>query len=240
MFKAEILLVDDAKIFLDAQKNFLKYSPVKIATAYNGVEALEILRRKRPDMIVMDAGMPHPDGVSCCKTIKGELKLSDIPVILVSTNSGHNDIDSYRNAGCNGILHKPLQRREFLNKLFEFLPVIERREPRVSCTMPVHVGTGTGTFTGVAQDIAMNGIYVETDRDIDPTGEIILSFRLPPDKDKAAIVVTGRIAWRNTMVESNQNVLTKGYGIEFLDFIDGEGVLTGYGRLESFMAMHNL
>ncbi len=238
MFKSEILLVDDAKIFLDIQKNFLKYSPVQIVTAFNGIEALETVRRKRPDLIVMDAGIPHPDGVSCCKTIKGDCALSDIPVILVSTNSGHNDIVSYRNAGCNGILHKPLQRREFLNKLFEFLPLIERREPRVSCRMPVHVETGIVTFTGFAHDIAMNGIYVEANRNINPADEIILNFRLPPGNDKA-IVVMGRIAWRNIMTDSAGNILTKGYGIEFLDFIGEEGVFTSHNQLELFMTMHN-
>src|SRR5512137_1616668 len=91
MFKTEILLVDDAKIFIDIQKDFLKYSPVQIITAYNGIDALETVRRKRPDLIVMDVGMPDPDGVSCCKTIKEEYAHCDIPVILISTNSGHDD-----------------------------------------------------------------------------------------------------------------------------------------------------
>ncbi len=237
MFKTEILLVDDAKIFIDIQKDFLKYSPVQIVTAYNGVEALEAARRKRPDLIVMDVGMPHPDGVSCCRTIKDEQTLSKVPVILISTSSGRDDIVSYRQAGCSAILHKPLQRREFLNKLFEFLPVIERREPRVSCRMPVHVQTETGAFTGVARDIAMNGIYVATDHDMVSADEIILSFRLPPGQDKA-IAARGRVAWRNGTDKSTDAGLPRGFGAEFLEITGEDGTIVGYNHLVAFLMRH--
>ena len=237
MFKTEILLVDDAKIFIDIQKDFLKYSPVHIVTAYNGTEALETVRRKRPDLIVMDVGMPEPDGVSCCEIIKEERALGDIPVILISTNSGHEDIASYRKAGCSAILHKPLQRREYLNKLFQFVPVIERREPRISCRMPVSVETETGTFAGIAHDIAMNGIYVETNRDMNSTNEIILNFRIPPGNDKA-IVARGRVAWRNGAGENTDRGLPKGFGAEFLDITGEDGTIIGYNHLVAFLMKH--
>ncbi len=237
MFKTEILLVDDAKIFVDIQKDFLKYSPVQIITAYNGIEALEAVRRKRPDLIVMDVGMPDPDGVSCCKTIKGDSALSSIPVILISTSSGHDDIVAYRDAGCSAILHKPLQRREFLNRLFEFLPVIERREPRVSCRIPVYVDTEAGTFTGIAHDIAMNGIYVETTHDVKSADEIILNFALPPGNDKA-IVARGRIAWLNKIGEAADGGLPKGFGAEFLEITGDDGTIFGYNHLVAFLMKH--
>ena len=237
MFKTEILLVDDAKIFLDIQKDFLRYSPVQIITAYNGIEALETARRKRPDLIVMDVNMPHMDGVSCCKAIKEDPALSATPVILVSTNSGHDDIVSYQNAGCCAILHKPLQRREFLNKLFAFLPVIERREPRVPCTMPVTVETDTGTFAGICHDIAMNGLYVVTDYDMKSACEIVLSFRLP-NWDNTNTIARCRIAWRNSAGEDAKTGLPKGFGVEFLEISGEDGVIARQNHLVAFLIAH--
>ncbi len=234
MFKTEILLVDDAKIFLDIQKEFLRYSPVQIITAYNGIEALERARQKRPDLVVMDVSMPHLDGVSCCKAMKAEPALSSTPVILVSTNSGHDDIVSYQNAGCSAILHKPLQRREFLNKLFAFLPVIERREPRVPCAMPINVETETGTFGGTCHDIAMNGLYVVTDHDIEAACEVVLSFKLP-NCGKTVTVARGRIAWRNGTVGDAKAGLPKGFGVEFLEISGEDGVIARHNHLMEFL-----
>jgi CheY-like chemotaxis protein len=237
MFKTNILLVDDAKIFLDIQKNFLRYSPVQIITAYNGIEALETVRQKRPDLVVMDVSMPHLDGVSCCIAIKEDPALSSTPVILVSTNSGHDDIVSYQNAGCCAILHKPLQRREFLNKLYAFLPVIERREPRVPCAMPVTVETDTGTFAGICHDIAMNGLFVATDHDMKFASEIVLSFRLP-NWDNIVTVARGQIAWHNSAGEEAKTGLPKGFGVEFLDISGEDGVIARQNHLMAFLMAH--
>lgn len=237
MFKTEILLVDDAKIFLDIQKDFLRYSPVQIVTAYNGIEALERARQKRPDLVVMDVSMPHLDGVSCCKAIKAEPALYATPIILVSTNSGHDDIASYQNAGCCAVLHKPLQRREFLNKLYAFLPVIERREPRVSCAMPVTVETDTGTFTGVCHDIARNGLYVVTDHDVKSACEIVLSFRLP-NWDNSVTIARSRIAWRNSGGGNAKKGLPKGFGVEFLEISGEDGVIARHNQLIAFLTAH--
>jgi CheY-like chemotaxis protein len=237
MFKTKILLVDDAKIFLDIQKNFLRYSPVQIITAYNGIEALETARRDRPDLVVMDVSMPHMDGVSCCKAIKEDPALSSTPVILVSTNSGHDDIVSYQNAGCCAILHKPLQRREFLNKLYAFLSIVERREPRVPCTMPVTVETDTGTFTGISHDIAMNGLYVVTDHDLKSASEIVLYFTLPT-WDNTVTVARSRIAWRKSAGGDATTGLPKGFGVEFLEISGEDGVIARHNHLMAFLMAH--
>jgi len=237
MFKTVILLVDDAKIFLDVQKDFLKYSPVQIVTAYNGFEALESARQSKPDLIVMDVGMPHLDGVSCCRAIKTEPTFDSIPVVLISTNSGHDDIVSYQNAGCSAILHKPIQRREFLNTLYGFLPIIERREPRIPHRMPVTIETDAGTYNGLGHDISLNGIFVETTHDMKSEHEIVLRFMLPPGNG-TTIIARGRIAWRNNTAGPAGNGLPRGFGVEFLEITGEDGTIAGYNNLVSFMMMH--
>jgi CheY-like chemotaxis protein/Tfp pilus assembly protein PilZ len=235
MKKTKILLVDDAKIFLDIQKDFLRFSPAEVFTAYNGIEALIIAKQERPDMIVMNGNLPQKEGLSCCKAIKSDPDLYSTPVILVSTKSGQDDMESYNSAGCNAVLYKPLQRREFLNKIYVFLPAIERREPRVPCRMPVTVEAGSAIFVGMSHDIAMNGLYVATDHNVESVSEILLSFSLPMYEDKVT-VTRGRIAWRNNIEEDTKNDLPRGFGVEFLEITGENGVIARFNDLTEFVA----
>jgi CheY-like chemotaxis protein len=238
MFKAKILLVDDARIFLDIEKDFLRFSPVQILTAYNGADALEIVRSERPDLVVMDVNMPHMDGISCCLAIKNEPKLSSTPVILVITRSGKDDMASYRAAGCDATLHKPLQRREFLNSVFAFLPVIERREPRVPCRMAVTVETGAGSFRGMGLDIAVNGLYIAADCEFECGSDVVVSFRIPT-ADNRVTVIWGRVAWLNKAGEGATGPQAKGFGVEFLEITGQDGIVARANELASYVSAHS-
>jgi CheY-like chemotaxis protein/Tfp pilus assembly protein PilZ len=238
MSKAKILLVDDARIFQEIQRDFLRFSPVSILTAHNGEEALAITKSERPDLLVMDVNMPHMDGVACCKAIRKEQALSSLPVILVATSSSAEDMASYRDAGCNGILHKPLQRREFLNRVHSFLPAIERREPRAPCMMKVSVETRTGTFIGMSHDIAVNGLFVSTEHPLEAGSEVVISFTLPTCNDKVT-VVWGRVAWCNRVEEEPGQTLPSGFGVEFLEITGQDGILARSNELAAFVAAND-
>jgi len=237
MFKAKILLVDDAQIFLDIEKDFLRFSPLQILTAYNGATALEIVRSERPDLVVMDVNMPHMDGKTCCLAIKKEPELLSTPVILVITKSGKEDMASYREAGCDATLHKPLQRREFLNMVFAFLPIIERREPRVPCQMSVTVETGAGSFRGKGLDIAVNGLYISADCEVECGSDVVVSFKLPSADDKVT-VIWGRVAWRNKAGAGATGSQSMGFGVEFLEITGQDGILARANDLSSYVSAH--
>jgi len=235
MVKTKILLVDNAKIFLDIQKDFLRFSPIEVFTAYSGVEALNIAKLERPDIIVMNVSLPQEDGLLCCKAVKSDPELCSTPVILLSTKSGQDDVESYNRAGCDAVLYKPLQRREFLNKIRLFLTAIERREPRVPCRMPVTVEADSASFVGMSYDIAMNGLFVASDYKAEPGSEILLSFNLPLCEDKVT-VIRGRIAWHNNGNEDIKNHLPKGFGVEFLEITGENGVIARFNDLTAFVA----
>ena len=89
----KILLVDDVKLLLEIQKGFLASSNLEIFTAGDGLEALDIARQERPDLIILDKYMPRMDGVTCCSTLKNDPYLKRIPVIIVSNADKPEDID---------------------------------------------------------------------------------------------------------------------------------------------------
>jgi len=221
MFKAKILLVDDVKVFLDIQKEYLRPSPVRILTAKNGAEALETARYEKPDLVVMDVQLPEMDGLECCAAIKGDPLLSATPVILLSSNGNPELVEACLQAGCTRFLQKPVLARTFLDEAHAILPMIERRRPRVLCRVPVTVEADGLVVEATSCDVSMNGMYVATGRKVASGSEAVVSFRLPTSSE-AMTVIRGQVAWA---YPPEQQVLARpaGFGVEFREIV-GAGV----------------
>ncbi len=210
----KILLVDDTRLFLELEKSFLKLSPVHVLTATNGIDALEIARNERPDLIYMDLHMPKMDGALCCAVLKGDPALRSIPVIMVTSAGKDDDVRLCREAGCDDFITKPVNRKEFLEIGRKFLDRIDRREVRIPCRTPVKFKAHNVRFSGVSGDISSGGIFVAAEFDIEPKTSVELAFELP---ETGCILqgIRGRVAWLN----SGKNLLTPsmppGFGVEF-------------------------
>lgn len=222
MSKATILLVDEVKILLEVLKEFLRLSPVRVITAGNGAEALEIAQRERPDLIVMDVNMPVMDGLTHCAVIKGDHNLTSTPIIMLSASADPAIHEMCRRAGCDGFLTKPVLGWRFLNLLYSFLPMIERRKTRIPCTTPVAVKLRGAVLSGVSRDIGMGGLYVETSGNVSLDDEVVVSFRVPANA-YALTVVRGRVAWINCKPAAREERVAEGFGVEFQEIL-GEGL----------------
>ena len=82
--KKSILIVDDNTDLIDFVKEFLEAKFMKVYTAYNGKEALEIISQQNVDIVVSDIMMPEMDGYELCRTIKSDIKHSHLPVVLLT------------------------------------------------------------------------------------------------------------------------------------------------------------
>ena len=160
MSNPKILLVDDVDFFLEIEKDFLRQTPAEILVAGNGREALDLASRHQPDLIFMDVNMPVMDGLSCCRQLKADERLARIPVVMVFAPSGEVDEGACRAAGCDGVLHKPVDRRVFLELGRRFLFAIDRREKRIACQMTVDFRLDGVSHQGMGLDISHHGIYI--------------------------------------------------------------------------------
>ena len=122
---ARILLVDDLKLNRILLRNFLGNPAFTLDEAENGQEALEVIRRDRPDLIMMDMRMPVMDGAELIRQLKADASLASIPVIIVSASAMPEEELEARALGCDGYLRKPVQRAELLQEISRFL---KRRE----------------------------------------------------------------------------------------------------------------
>ncbi len=211
----KILLVDDVKLLLELEKSFLKHSPVRTLTAANGEEALDLIRKERPDLIFMDLNMPKMDGKECCAAIKADPDLRSIPVIMVTTAGSRTDEQRCREAGCDDYLTKPIDRRLFLEKGRRFVPDIDRREPRVPCLAELTLAGGVAQMTVSSADISIGGIYVASERKPLPEGELRVRFQIPGST--AEVEAKGRVAWMNFGAARDKPRLPSGFGLEFTE-----------------------
>lgn len=221
MSAPKVLLVDDVKLLLELEKSFLKYSAVRVLTASNGEEALEVARSERPDLIFMDLNMPVMDGNKCCAVLKADPGLRSIPVIMVTTAGSQIDELRCREAGCDDYLTKPIDRRLFLEKGRRFVPAIDRRELRVSYMTDVLLMNGIVIGNASSADISVGGLYVSAHRKPESDDELKVSFMLPGTDVR--IKAKGRVAWDNSGNSRNKPRLPAGFGFEFTE-IDTDSI----------------
>ena len=104
-----ILVVDDNPDMTDFLKRTFEGYFKRIIIAGDGVEALQLVRSHVPDIIVSDVMMPRMNGYKLCKTIKEDINISHIPVILLTARDDRqSQISGYKN-GADGYLSKPFE-----------------------------------------------------------------------------------------------------------------------------------
>jgi len=174
-----ILLVDDVRLFLEMQKEFLEYASVQVLTARNGHEALQAIGQKRPDLVFMDLEMPEMDGVECCRTIKTDTRLSGIPVVMITAKGDSASQQLCRAAGCDGFLTKPLSRALFLETAGHFVPNLDRRAKRSPVALPAVLKSRNCTANGTLQDLSAGGAFIVAQFDAEVGRSVEISFTLP-------------------------------------------------------------
>jgi len=118
-----ILLVEDNVLNRKVMLGFLQDTNVKVDIAENGLIALEKLKLKTYDLVLMDIQMPEMDGLTATKEIRNTLKLGELPIIAMTAHAMQSDVDKSREVGMNTHLIKPID-PDLLNKtLISYLNV---------------------------------------------------------------------------------------------------------------------
>lgn len=115
-FTLNILVCEDERINQKLFKRLLVKQGHNVEIAENGIEAIEILKVRKFDLILMDIQMPLMDGLSTLSVIRNELKM-DVPVIAVTAYALKGDRERFMSAGMNEYISKPINIREFYEKI---------------------------------------------------------------------------------------------------------------------------
>lgn len=121
MAQKRILCVEDNDSNLRLVSRIVEAEKHELITAVDGNIALEIVRRERPDLILLDINIPGIDGLELSRQIKAEPNLAAIPIIATTANVLLGDRERCLQAGCDEYLPKPLDIRELQSVIRGFL-----------------------------------------------------------------------------------------------------------------------
>jgi signal transduction histidine kinase/DNA-binding NarL/FixJ family response regulator len=120
---AKILVVDDEKTYLNVLSSYLDSMEAEVFLAQNGYAALEIVKNKKPDIILLDIMMPEINGYEICKKLKEKEETRDIPVIFLSALSATTDILKGFDAGGVDYIIKPVHYQEAIARITNHLKI---------------------------------------------------------------------------------------------------------------------
>ncbi len=111
-----VLVVDDNEQNLELLLAYLEdMEDVVAIEARNGVEAMDMVARQRPDLILLDIMMPKMSGFEVCKQLKSNPETRDIPIVMVTALSETADIERATECGTDDYLTKPIERAALVN-----------------------------------------------------------------------------------------------------------------------------
>jgi two-component system cell cycle response regulator DivK len=116
-----VLVVEDNELNMKLFHDLLQASGYNILQTRNGLEAIDIAREHRPDLILMDIQLPEVSGLEVTKWIKEDDDLRAIPVIAVTAFAMKGDEERIRQGGCEAYLSKPISVATFLSTVKSYL-----------------------------------------------------------------------------------------------------------------------
>ncbi len=117
----KLLLVEDNLMGRKMLVRRLTRKGFEVVVAADGAEAISLVTRERPDLVIMDLSLPVMDGWEATRRIKGQAETRDIPVIALTAHAMAGDRDSALEAGCDDYEAKPVEFKRLLDKIERLL-----------------------------------------------------------------------------------------------------------------------
>lgn len=118
---ATILYIEDNPLNMRLVRKLVKSFGYNMIEAVDGITGLEMVKREKPDLVLVDLNLPGMDGLEIARTMKNTPELASIPTIALTANAMHGDRERCLAAGCDAYIAKPIARQELYNALNRFL-----------------------------------------------------------------------------------------------------------------------
>ena len=117
----KILVVDDEPDILKVVTFRVKKLEYEVVTATNGQEALDLIQKEEPDLILLDIELPVMNGYEVCQRVKTNEKLKHIPIIFLTASSASKIAEKVKEFNADDYLIKPFDSEELLKKIKNFI-----------------------------------------------------------------------------------------------------------------------
>ena len=156
MAAPSILVVDDQPINVQLLKRKLEREGIRITAAYNGLEALDYVKRDKPDLILLDVMMPDMDGIEVCQRLQASEGTRGIPVIFITARTTKESKIEGLGVGAVDYITKPIDLDETLARVQTQLRFVSINRQLVDLTRRLEESRKAATIGAVTQGIAHN------------------------------------------------------------------------------------
>lgn len=135
--KPRVLIVDDDVNLRRILSLFLRNAGYETAESPDGRQALETLKRQRPDAVLLDVMMPFLDGFTLCRMIKENPQTRDIPVVICTARNRKEDLVTAIRAGAEDYIVKPFTKETVLSKIQKAI-ALRGGKPSTGAAVPLN------------------------------------------------------------------------------------------------------
>jgi two-component system alkaline phosphatase synthesis response regulator PhoP len=129
MNQPKILIVDDEKDIIELLKYNLEKAEFRTISAGNGSDALEIIEKSNPDLIILDLMMPEINGIEVCRILKKNDETKNIPIIMLTARATEMDKIIGLDLGADDYVTKPFSPREIIYRINAVLRRTKKEKP---------------------------------------------------------------------------------------------------------------
>jgi len=121
----KILIVDDEPNIVLSLEYLMKREGYEVLVAHDGEEALDVLRREHPRLVLLDVMMPKKSGFEVCQELRADDAIKDTLVLMLTAKGRETDIAKGQGVGANAYMTKPFSTRDLVQKVSALLEADE-------------------------------------------------------------------------------------------------------------------
>jgi len=123
-----VMVVDDSLTMRKVTGRILERHNFEVSVARDGVEALEQLEERVPDLMLLDIEMPRMDGYELATAMRADPRYKDVPIVMITSRSGDKHRQRAFEIGVQRYLGKPYQELDLMRNVYDLLGIARVRE----------------------------------------------------------------------------------------------------------------
>lgn len=117
----KVLIVDDEPHIVTSLRFLMQQAGLEIITCDDGLIALDVIRKQRPQLVLLDVMLPTMDGLQVLKALRDDPDTCHIKIIMLTAKGRADDIEQGMNAGADLYITKPFSTRSLMNDVRKLL-----------------------------------------------------------------------------------------------------------------------
>jgi len=126
MDKKVVLIIEDDELNQKLVKEILRVGNYRAIEAMDAETGIQMARRHKPDLILMDVHLPKMDGLSATRLIKSDEDLKQIPIVALTALAMPEDLEKALEAGCDDYVSKPFRIEDLLKTIDQLIDSTDR------------------------------------------------------------------------------------------------------------------